>query len=156
MATGLKLRAQDADDLKVVSAMMQDAIIPICDVGYLPDEQAFVLVANRFKWECAERNGAKAATGPTPDEDCGFERTNCAIRFHNITRASYRNLDLRDRTQMLSLLSIEPGEGAVLLHFSGGHCVRLETAALDVRLEDIGEPWPTGARPCHDGQAATA
>ncbi|WP_114393646.1 DUF2948 family protein [Oleisolibacter albus] len=150
MATGLKLRAGDAEDLKVVSAMVQDAIVPICDIAFLAEEQSFIVIANRFRWECADRADGISAGGPTPDADCSFERTNCALRFHGVSRASYRNLDLRDRTQMLNLLAVEAGEGGVLLHFSGGHGIRLEVSGLDVRLEDIGEPWPTGLKPCHE------
>ncbi|MFC7333160.1 DUF2948 family protein [Rhodocista pekingensis] len=162
MSGGLKLRACDEEDLKVVSAFLQDAIVPIGDTAFLPDEHRFVLIANRFRWETADgapagKAARRAAVGPTPDEDCPYERTNCAVRFDGVAKVSCRNLDRSDRTAMLSLLAIERADGAVLLHFSGGACIRLETPALDCRLEDVGRPWPTSARPRHveaEGRAA--
>ncbi|MFM2043834.1 MAG: hypothetical protein RLY86_2410 [Pseudomonadota bacterium] len=152
MSVGLKLRAQDADDLKIVSAMMQDSIIPICDLAWLAAERSFVLVANRFKWE--QVDGSKQEeipTGPTPDVDSPYERTNCALRFSGIDKVSTRGLNLKNRQQMLSLMAIEPGEGTILLHFASGASIRLETAGIDCLLEDVGEPWPTAHRPCHEG-----
>lgn len=155
---GLKLRAVDGDDLKVVSAMLQDAIVPICDLAYLPGERRFILIANRFRWE-AKETGAEAAekpapAGPTPDEPSfesvlRFERVNCAVRFEGVEKVAYRGLDLSDRKQMLNLLAVEAVEGATLLHFSGGGGIRLVQAALDCAIEDLGEPWPTGNRPTH-------
>lgn len=150
MAEGLRLRAADADDLKVISAIVQDAIIPICDVAFLPEERRFVAIANRFRWE----GGAEprpAEDGFTPDVESAFERTNCALRFQQVDRVSYRNLDLRDRTQMLSLLAIEMVEDGVVLHLAGGSDIKLHAPAVECYLEDLGEPWPTTLRPCHDG-----
>ncbi|WP_119679090.1 DUF2948 family protein [Indioceanicola profundi] len=147
MSGGLKLRARDAEDLKVVSAMLQDSIIPICDLAWLAGERSFVMIANRFKWE-----GKRAeADGPTPDVDLPYERTNCAVRFDRVDRVSVRGLDLKDRAQMLNLLAVEAAENAVLLYFAGGASIRLTVGSLDCRLEDVGEPWPTELRPCHEG-----
>jgi hypothetical protein len=49
-ATPIRLRAEDDEDLKIVSACLQDAILPIGDMGFLPDEKRFVMVVNRFRW----------------------------------------------------------------------------------------------------------
>ena len=51
MADPLKLRAEDEEDLAVVSTILQDALVPVAEMAYLPEEKRFVLVANRFKWE---------------------------------------------------------------------------------------------------------
>ena len=48
---GLRLRAEDSDDLAVISACLQDSLVPVRDLAYLPDEGRFMLVANRFRWE---------------------------------------------------------------------------------------------------------
>ncbi len=152
---GLKLRAKDGEDLKVVSAMLQDAIVPICDLAFLPGERRFVLIANRFRWE-AEGDRAAGPTPDVPDGEPPYERTNCAVRFDGVDRVAYRDLDLTDRRQMLNLLALEVAGDGVLLHFSGGSCIRLVSPSLDCVLEDLGEPWPTGTRPRHDTEAAPA
>lgn len=164
MSEKLKLRTQDADDLTVVSACLQDSIIPINDMGYLPDQQRFVFVANRFRWETAPDvppsalavHAGTAAEGDTPflnpDEeclDCPYERTNCAVCFENVTAVKYRGINLRARNQMLSLLAVTWTGDAVVLSFAGGGAIRLETAAPCCVVEDVGEPWPTRLRPRH-------
>lgn len=145
MAGGMRLRAQDAEDLKVVSALMQDAIIPIGEIAWLPDERLFVLLASRFLWEGRQDDG-----GPTPDAGGEMpERVQCALRFGGVDIVRRRGLDLTRRGCFLSLLSIEAVEEGVVLHLSGGADIRLEGTALECRLEDRGEPWPAGRRPDH-------
>ncbi|MFV3074323.1 DUF2948 family protein [Niveispirillum fermenti] len=146
MAEGMRLRARDAEDLAVVSALLQDAIIPIGDLAFLPQEGLFILMASRFLWEGVPEDG-----GPSPDD--GEERSYrilCAVRFHNVRGVRRRGLDLARRDQFLSLLSVEAaGDGVVLLHLSGGADIRLEGEAIECRLEDRGQPWPVTLRPDH-------
>ncbi|MDR3515754.1 MAG: DUF2948 family protein [Azospirillaceae bacterium] len=157
-ARPLKLRAIDAEDLKVISAALQDAIIPIGDMTYLSDEQCFALVANRFKWEDCDDIPLvprDPAAGPLSDgdvrfaEDAPFERTNCGVCFSGITGVKCRGIDLHDRRQFLLLLAVVEENGRLFLHFAGDGCIRLETGNWSCRLEDIGDPWPTGLCPCH-------
>lgn len=158
MAKALRLRAEDAEDLKVLSAYLQDAIVPICDLGYLRDERRFVLVANRFKWETCHA----APQPPRPGAAFPYERTHCGLRFEGVTAVRTRGIDLKDRGRMLGLLAIECGAdaeaGHVFLHFAGGACIRIEMERVLVQLEDIGEPWPTSRMPSHplDGVQAEA
>lgn len=149
MTTPIKLRAEDDSDLEVVSACLQDAILPIGDMCYEPDARRFVLVVNRFKWEAAD--GGPRNDGPAADDDHLFpyERTQCGVRFENIAAAKVRGVNLKDRAQMLELLSVSPTESGVLLTFAGGGALRLEGAGWRCIVEDLGEPWPTSSRPCH-------
>ncbi len=147
MSTPIRLRAEDGEDLKVVSACLQDAIVPIGEMCFLPHEERFVLVVNRFKWEQADR----AREGPTADDDdlFPFERTHCGVRFEGVAGVKTRGINLRDRKQILELLNLEPIDGGVVLHFAGGGCIRLESDRWRCTVEDLGEPWPTACRPCH-------
>lgn len=149
MSTPIKLRAEDGEDLAVVSACLQDAILPIGEMCYEPGAQRFVLVVNRFKWEAA--GGGAADRGPAADDDHLFpyERTQCGVRFERVTAARVRGIDLKDRRQMLELLSVAPTEAGVLLTFAGGGALRLEGRDWLCVVEDLGEPWPTSNRPCH-------
>jgi hypothetical protein len=137
MVRGLRLAARDPDDLAVIAGCLQDAIVPVADIAYVPDEGRFVLVANRFRWEEAQGGGEI------------YERVNCGVSFEGVTRVKSRGIDLRRREDMLSLLTVRAEAGAVMLVFAGGAQIRIETDAIACRIEDIGEPWPTRWRPTH-------
>ncbi|MDP6389466.1 MAG: DUF2948 family protein [Alphaproteobacteria bacterium] len=130
----LKLFAGDVEDLSVISAMVQDAIVPLGDIAYLADEQCFVLAINRYRWE----EGADAG-----------ERVTSGLRFSAVTKAQFRDIDVRDRGRFLDLLTVVCDEGAVALHFAGGGAIRLEVEKLACVLEDFDEPHPTHWRPEH-------
>ena len=136
----LKLRAEDVEDLTVLSACLQDAILPLSDIAYLPEEQRFVLVANRFRWERSDR--AKS-----------FERVNCGVTFHHVRAARLKRIDRRDRGLLLDLLTVaaEEIEGgyAVSLICADDRVIRLELDRIEVMAEDYGLAWPTDAKPAH-------
>jgi len=137
----LKLRALDAEDLEVVSACLQDAVVPLSEITYLPGERRFAMVASRFRWENC---------GPDEDQDCGdYERINCGVVFDLVTRARTRNVDLTDRGQTFDLLAVEARDGDIVLILGGGGEVRLEVERIVCHLQDIGTPWPTQWRPGH-------
>jgi hypothetical protein len=143
----LKLRAEDADDLAVVSAVVQDALISVKDLTYDRAARNFTLVANRFRWE-----GQPGAHSPAANGAAAFERTLCAVSFAEVERVAYRGFRRRDAERILSLLAIRPGDapGTIDLEFSGGATLRLSVAAIRVHATDIGEPWPTSWQPDHD------
>ncbi|MGH7031046.1 MAG: DUF2948 family protein [Stellaceae bacterium] len=140
----LKLRAEDADDLVVLSACLQDALVPVRDLAYVRDQQIFVFVANRFRWE--------RGVQPAPGER---ERVLCAVSFAAVIGVSYRGFRRNEEDRILALLAIRVGSGpsvgaAVHLDFSGGSAIRLEVARILCRARDLGEPWPTSWHPRHD------
>ena len=148
----LKLRAHDQEDLHVIAANLQDAIIPVSEMLFLPNAQRFILVANRFRWaeaaaaaETPAEGDASFADGPRPHH----ERIHCGLRFDRVRKVRHRGFDRRARGEMLNLLTIAAGEGGIDLVFAGGADLHLDCAAIDVRLEDIGEAWPTRWRPRH-------
>jgi len=178
----MKLRARDRGDLEVISALLQDALVPLVDATYLRREKRFVLVANRFRWPEAETLGPEAETlgpeaetlGPEAERAAGspmppppgrdasfedaegrppFERVNCGICFDRVVRVRSTGIDRGEREQILNLLAIESEAGAVMLVFSGGGVIRLEVSGLLCHMEDLGEGWPTRWRPTHDDQS---
>ena len=134
-----KLRAEDADDLAVISACLQDALVSVRDLTYDDAARRFVAVANRFRREAAD----------TPP----FERTLCAVAFNDIDGVSYRGFRRRDDDRILSLLAIRAGSGVIDLEFSGDATVRLSTPTIHCLAADIGEPWPTVWQPGHPDDA---
>ena len=160
----LKLRARDAEDLQAIAVHLQDALVPLADAAYLKSEKRFVLVANRFRWEGAPEPAPEAepesepAAGDTGDarfedaeEDAGmlYQRVNCGLCFDRVRGVKVRGVDLKDRRQILSLMTLSSGAGTVTLVFSGGAEIQLQVERILCHLEDLGEPWPTRWRPGH-------
>lgn len=144
MGKKLKLRAEDEEDLSIVAACLQDALIAVGDIKYLPDDRRFVLVANRFCWEAMP---CDPDTEASPD-DC-FERVHSGLRFENVTAVRQRGIDKLDAGQLLELLTIQIEGKALVLVFAGDAAIRLETSQPLCFIEDLDEPWPTKWRPRH-------
>ena len=152
----VKLRAHDPLDMEVIATWLQDALVPLADVTYLPRDKRFIMVANRFKWESAT---SEAAGEPRSDGDASFaeeseepayQRVNCGVCFDRVRAVRYRGLDPANKDHILNLLAIEAEPRAVTLVFSGEAAIRLEVSAIACHLEDLGEPWPTRWQPNHD------
>jgi hypothetical protein len=143
MTEGLKLRAEDADDLAVLSAVLQDALLPVSEMVFLPEERRFVLVVNRFCWECAVRGEKRLG------EADGFERILTGITFDAVSGVKVKGFSPQDRDRILEILAIVPESGSIFIDFSGYDCVRLEVDRILCHLEDLGEPWPTPWCPKH-------
>ena len=149
----LRLRALDAEDLHIVSAMVQDAIVPVRDIGYDSEVLRFAMVINRFMWErCSpEAYEADANDGQQADDSQSFFRTLSAVRFEQVSRVEQRGIDQSKSCDMLDLLAIEQAdEHTVKIHFAGGGSIRLTMVKLDCHFEDLGEAWPTQCRPVHE------
>jgi DUF2948 family protein len=142
---GLKLRAADAEDLDVISAILQDSLVTIGEMAYLPEEHRFALVANRFRWE--------PRAGETQTKGRKAERVLTGLCIDGVSAVSRRGFHPRDSDRILSLLALRlEGQGAPLalvLDFAGGSSVRLEVERVMCHLDDLGEPWPTRWRPKH-------
>jgi hypothetical protein len=141
----LKLRAEDADDLAVISACLQDSLVAVRDLAFVVQDQSFLMVANRFRWE----NRTRPESG-----EGGYQRTLCGVTFGAVEGVSYLGFRRSEDERILSLLAIRPGNDggrdAILLEFSGGAAIRLEVARILCHALDLGEPWPTQWQPRHD------
>lgn len=139
---GIKLRAQDAGDLAVISACLQDALVSVRDIAFDRDARRFLLVANRFRWE-RQHDGAAAPV---------LERTLCGVAFGEVDSVAYRGFRRSDEDRILSLLALRmpDGGGTIDLEFSDDASIRLSVAAIVCHARDLGEPWPTAWQPDHD------
>ena len=157
----LKLRAADGDDLAIVGAYLQDALVPVADMCFLSDENRFVLVANRFRWEKLEvRDGdasqERASAKPAGEPGETYERVHCGITFEHVKRVKSLGFApgaAADRGRLLEVLTIvvEDNDAAneITMVFSGNTAIKLEVDAVEVFVQDLGEPWPTMWRPHH-------
>jgi Protein of unknown function (DUF2948) len=138
----LKLTALDADDLGVISAACQDALVAVRDCAYFKDEKRFVLLLNRFRWEA------------DPTVEAAYSRTHSALVFNEVTAVRHHEIPLNEPDRMLELLVLVldyrgDGERSVTLRFAAGRAIRLEIARLACHLGDVGEPWATPWKPAH-------
>ena len=145
----LKLVALDTDDLEVVSAHLQDALVSVGDVHWRPAEKRLVIGLARFDWE-----GALAA----PPE---FQRRSTALRFDRVVSFKCRNVDCGDKHAIFNLLAVSFEEtdspaGVVTLTFSGGAALRVEVECLECALVDLGPIWTTTCCPTHADDVMTA
>ena len=136
--------AGDEDDLKVLSAVLQDAVAKLGDFAFLPGERRFAFVANRFVWECA----GKGRAGP-------FARVRAGAHFDDVKSVKFQNLKTGAKDAVVEFLAarFEPGEdgaGVIVLDFAGGGAVRLEVESVNAFLSDISEPWGARAKPKHE------
>jgi Protein of unknown function (DUF2948) len=142
----LKLVALDRDDIEVVSAHVQDALLRVADILWQPREHRFVMVLNRFDWMTA----VDAVAQSKPD----YRRCRTALRFERVISCKCRNIDQNNKDARLNLLAVEFAErdapaGAVTMTFSGGGVIRLEVECLEAELADLGEIFVADACPNH-------
>jgi len=136
----LKLAALDAEDLEVISAHMQDAVVRTADIRHLPAQRQFALIANRFAWENWNQ----------------LERHRTGLHFDRVLSARARNLKRDSEDRVLALLAItfeeaSPPAGTVTLVFSGGATIRLEVECIEAGLRDLGPVWAAASAPSHPG-----
>jgi len=144
----LHLVAQDAEDLKVISTLVQDAVLPVTELAFDPRRRRFALLLNRFRWEDraeAERAGR------------AYERVRSILVVEDVRKVQTMGFDRADKDLVLSLLSMdftagEDGMGRLTLTLAGDGAIALDVEALDLRLEDVTRPYraPSGKIPKHD------
>ncbi len=148
----LKLVALDGDDMEVVSAHLQDAVVKVADIRWRPTENRLVVCVNRFDWEAAQGTAQPAANGTNPE----FRRRRAVLRFDRVSACKCRDLSAVQKDQVLNLLAVsyapkgaDDPAGVVTLTFSGGGMLRLEVECLEVALADLGPSWNAGCCPEH-------
>ena len=143
----LKLAAFDAEDLQVLSAHMQDAVIRVGDICYLPREKRFAFLANRFNWLSADDESGRGDGGQ-------FERRRTAVHFERVLRAQCSRIRQNAKDAVLELLAVNfeetnsPG-GWITLVCAGGGMIRLEVECIEAAMADLGPAWSTRTCPCH-------
>ena len=139
-ARPLRLRAETADDLAVIAAVLQDAVGRLGDAAHLARRHRFVAVLNRFRWE--------------NDAQTGAERVRAGLTVAHVLAARTQGIDPRAAQTVYNLLDLafdagEDGAGTVRLILSGGAQVALDVEALEVTLDDLSQPWPAQGTPTH-------
>ncbi len=142
----LRLKAFDGDDLKVVSALVQDAIFPASEMQFDRKKRRFAVLLNRFRWE--DQVGAKRRGE--------FERVQTVMTIDDVLNVSSQGVVRGDVDTIFSILSIEfaageDGAGDLTILLAGDGGIRLSVEALEVTLHDATRPYvaPSGKAPEH-------
>ncbi len=145
----VKLMARDAQDLSILSALMQDAIGKTSEIAWLPEKRIFALVVNRFRWEDAADAEAQSRS---------YERVRAGLHVEDVADAKFRGFDVAKGQEAFEILSItfnegEDGTGHVIIDCAGGAGFDLTVEALDVRMSDMDTIWRTKHLPKHEDDA---
>jgi hypothetical protein len=139
----LKLVALDPEDLKIVSAHVQDAVVKSAELDYRAGEKRFLMPMNRFAWEVPR----------------GFfrrrnERRRSLLHFERVLSVQTTGISRDRQDEVLELLAIlfeeaEAPAGVIELTFAGGAAARLQVECIEARLADLGAAWAARSRPQH-------
>jgi hypothetical protein len=137
-AAPLRLLAQDADDLAVISAAMQDAVCKVGDITWEPKARRLTIAFNRYRWEAG-----------------GGARVRAGLQLGGVLEVQTRKIRRNAPDAVLEILAMtfEPAEapgGVVMLTLAGGGDLRATVECIEAVLADVSQPWPTPRKPAHD------
>ncbi len=140
----LKLAATDAEDLEVVSARLQDAVLKLKNVSWQPRKRRFAAVVNRLQWESG-----------------GKTRVRAGLHFDGVLKVQSHKVKLGADEAVVSLLAVrftpndgeDPG-GVIELVLAGGGAFRLTVECIDAELADMTSAWAARGKPDHESERA--
>jgi hypothetical protein len=138
-AKPLRLRAEDVEDLAVMSAALQDAVGKIGDIRFEAQSRRLTLTLNRYRWEAGGRSRVRAA-----------------LQLGSVDGVEARRLRRDAPEAVVELLALtfepdpEPPGGALILSFAGGGDLKVKVECVDAVLADVSAPWPTPRTPRHE------
>ena len=139
----LKLNATSEDDIKVISAHLQDSITQVKNIAHLKKNKIFLIQFNRFMWEDVEKGVFRKN-----------KRIRTVLKFDNVIEVNSKNISQTSKDRFLDFLAIESNQMPdnnyeMKLIFSGDSVIRVIAEVIEVALDDQGEPWDTKNMPKH-------
>ena len=140
----LKLIARTEEDLRVVSAHLQDSIASIADIANLKKNKIFLMQLNRFMWEDVEKGVFRKN-----------KRIRTILKFENVVNVDSRNINQLKKDKFLDFLAIETNitpdnNYEMKIIFAGDSIIRVISEVIEVTLDDQGEAWNTKNKPKHE------
>ena len=140
---GLKLIGKNREDLKVISAYLQDSIVTVRNMVFLKKNRIFVMIVNRFMWEDVEKGALRKN-----------KRIKCAIKFEEVTDVKSQNINQKNKNKILECLAIKCSSSFdeiynIKIYFSGGGTITMISDVIDIVLDDLGKPWNVKHVPIH-------
>ena len=139
----LKLLAKNQDDLKVISAHLQDSVVTVKDIIFLKKNRTFIMIVNRFMWEDVEKGVFRNS-----------KRIRCAIKFEEVVKAESKNINQKNRNKPLECLAIkslitEDESHKIKIFFAGDSIITIVVEVINVILQDLGKSWKAKHIPKH-------
>jgi Protein of unknown function (DUF2948) len=133
----LHLKAEDADGVPILSALVQDAVLTMADMKWEPRARRLALLVNRFRWEdrdAAEKRGRS------------YERARSLLMIGGALSVASSGIDRADRDMVLSVLALTwapaaDGAGLVTLTLAGDGAIEVRAECLDLTLRDVTRPY---------------
>ena len=139
----LKLLGNNKEDLKIISAHLQDSIVTVKDIVFLQQNRTFIMIVNRFMWEDAEKGIFREN-----------KRIRCALKFEEILNVKAKNINQKNKNRTLECLAIKCNEinnknYEINIFFSGDGIITLISESIDIAMHDLGLPWDVKYTPKH-------
>ena len=139
----LKLIARTVEDLRVVSAHLQDSIANITDIASLQKNKIFLMQLNRFMWEDVEKGVFRKN-----------KRIRTVLKFENVLKVHSKNINQKKKDKFLDFLTIETNfmpdnNYEMKIVFAGDSVIKVIAEVIEVTLDDQGESWDTKNLPKH-------
>ena len=139
----LKLIAKTEEDLRVVSAHLQDSIVNLADIASLKKNKIFLMQLNRFMWEDVEKGVFRKN-----------KRIRTVLKFDNVMQVVSKNINQLKKDKFLDFLAIETNitpdnNYEMKIIFAGDSIIRIVSEVIEVTLDDQGEAWDTKNKPKH-------
>ena len=139
----LKLIGKNEEDLKIISAYLQDSILIVKDIVFLKQNRTFVIIVNRFMWEDVEKGVFRQN-----------KRVRCAVKFEEVIKVESKNINQKNRNKPLECLAIKCSSTfdetyKIKIFFAGGSIITVISEVIEVALRDLGKPWSVKHIPIH-------
>ena len=139
----LKLLGKNQEDIKVISAYLQDSILIVKDIVFLKQNRIFIMIVNRFMWEDAEKGVFRQN-----------KRTRCAVKFEEVIKVKSKNINQKNKNKPLECLAIKCSSTfdetyKIKIFFAGNSVITVTLEAIEVALHDLGQPWYVKHIPIH-------
>ena len=139
----LKLIGKNEEDLKIISAYLQDSVAIVKDIVFLKKNRTFIMILNRFMWEDVEKGVFRQN-----------KRIRCAIKFEEVIKVQSKNINQKNKNKPLEYLAIRSSLFIdnifkIKIFFSGGGVITIISEVIDVTMKDLGKPWNVKYFPAH-------
>ena len=139
----LKLLGKNQEDLKIISAYLQDSILIVKDIVFLKQNRTFIMIVNRFMWEDIEKGVFRQN-----------KRIRCAVKFEEVIKVESKNINQKNKNKPLECLAIKCSSifdetYKIKIFFAGNSVITVTLEAIEVALHDLGKPWHVKHIPIH-------